>query len=60
MEQKGKRMRFIGMVCWFLALVLLFTHAAEKKEQEAEAQNTVSETQMQPEEGSTILYPSGN
>lgn len=59
MEQKSKRVRFIGMVCWFLALVLLFTHSAEKKAQEAEAQNIVRETQ-QTETGGTILYPSAD
>lgn len=48
------------MVCWFLALVLLFTHSAEKKAREAEAQNAVSETQLQPEEGGTIFYPSAD
>ena len=62
-KKKAKILKFIGFVCWFLALFMLFDEHQRRKEQEAEEakQNAVvmeAEEQEQPGElESTVIFP---
>ena len=62
-QKKAKMLKFIGFVCWFLALFMLFDEHQRRKELEAEEakQDTiVLEAEEQEEEGeleSTVLFP---
>lgn len=60
MQKKGKMIRYIGIVCWFLALFFLLQSAQEKRlaKEEAEQNPIVSEIETEP--NSTILYPSAD
>lgn len=62
MQKKGKMMRYIGIVCWFLALFFLLQSAQEKRlaKEEAEQNPIVSEIETETEPNSTILYPSAD
>lgn len=55
--------RFIGIVCWFLALFILIDGAQERKkaEKEEEQQNTIvqqMESKDEAEMDDTIILPS--
>lgn len=54
--------RYFGIICWFLALFFLIQSAQEKRlAKEAEEQTPiVTESNMEQETNSTILYPSEN
>ncbi|MBR2062956.1 MAG: hypothetical protein IJ969_06580 [Anaerotignum sp.] len=63
-ERKVKMVRFIGLVCWFLALFMLFDGHQKKKALEAEEakQNAiVMEMEEQKQTGesldSTVIFP---
>ena len=62
-QKKAKMLRFIGFVCWFLALFMLFDEHQRRKELEAEEakQNAiVMEAEEQEQTGeleSTVLVP---
>ncbi|MBR2851079.1 MAG: hypothetical protein IKB91_01660 [Anaerotignum sp.] len=63
-ERKVKMFRFIGLVCWFLALFMLFDGHQKKKALEAEEakQNAiVMEMEEQKQTGesldSTVIFP---
>ncbi|MBQ2925136.1 MAG: hypothetical protein IJE57_06115 [Anaerotignum sp.] len=63
-KKKAKMLKFIGFVCWFLALFMLFDEHQRRKEQEAEEakQNAIvmeAEEQEQTGEGleSTVIFP---
>ena len=62
-QKKAKMLRFIGFVCWFLALFMLFDEHQRRKELEAEEakQNAIvmeAEVQEQTDElESTVLFP---
>ena len=51
-QKKAKMLKFIGFVCWFLALFMLFDEHQRRKELEAEEKE-------QTDEGleSTVLFP---
>ena len=64
-QKRAKLIRFIGIVCWFLALFMLFDGHQKRKMQEAEEakQNAIvmeKEENMQEEEAvdSTLIFPS--
>ncbi len=64
MSKKAKMLRFIGIVCWFLALFMLFDEHQRRKELEAEEakQNAVMmEMEEQERVGedseSTLIFP---
>ena len=64
-QKRAKLIRFIGIVCWFLALFMLFDGHQKRKMQEAEEakQNMIvmeTEENMQNEEAvdSTLIFPS--
>ncbi|MDO4530644.1 MAG: hypothetical protein Q4C06_01575 [Bacillota bacterium] len=64
-QKRAKMMRFIGIVCWFLALFMLFDGHQKRKLQEAEEakQNAIvmeMEENMQNGEAvdSTLIFPS--
>lgn len=54
--KRGKLIRYIGIVCWFLALLFLFQSGQAKKAEQAAQETTVIE-ETQPESGGTVLYP---
>ena len=62
-KRKAKMLKFIGFVCWFLALFMLFDENKRRKELEAEEakQNAiVMEAEEKEQEGeleSTVLFP---
>mgnify|MGYP003308838192 CR=1 FL=1 len=62
-QKKAKMLRFIGFVCWFLALFMLFDEHQRRKELEAEEakQNAiVMEAEEQEQTGeleTTVLFP---
>ena len=63
-KKKAKMLKFIGFVCWFLALFMLFDEHQRRKDQEAEEakQNAIvmeAEEQEQTGEGleSTVIFP---
>ena len=63
-QKKAKMLRFIGFVCWFLALFMLFDEHQRRKELEAEEakQNAiVMEMEEQEQAGedlnSTLIFP---
>ena len=63
-KKKAKMLKFIGFVCWFLALFMLFDEHQRRKEQEAEEakQNAiVMEMEEQEQSGvagdSTLIFP---
>ena len=63
-KKKAKMLKFIGFVCWFLALFMLFDEHQRRKEQEAEEakQNAiVMEMEEQEQAGedlnSTLIFP---
>ena len=63
-ERKVKMVRFIGLVCWFLALFMLFDGHQKKKALEAEEakQNAiVMEMEEKKQTGesldSTVIFP---
>lgn len=60
--KKGRMVRYFGIICWFLALFFLIQSAQEKRlAKEAEEQNPiVTESNIEQETNSTILYPSEN
>ena len=61
-SKKARMMRFIGIVCWFMALFMLFDSHMDKKAQEAEE---LKQTQIEivasdaeeTGEPSTIIFP---
>ena len=64
-QKKAKMLKFIGFVCWFLALFMLFDEHQRRKELEAEEakQNAiVMEMEEQEQSGeagdSTLIFPS--
>lgn len=64
-KKKAKMLRFIGLVCWFLALFMLFDEHQRRKEQEAEEakQNAIvmemeEKEQTGEELDSTLIFPS--
>lgn len=65
MSKKSKMLKFIGIVCWFLALFMLFDEHQRRKELEAEEakQNAIvmemEEKEQKSEElESTLIFPS--
>ena len=63
-KKKAKMLKFIGFVCWFLALFMLFDEHQRRKELEVEEakQNAIvmeAEEKEQTDEGleSTVLFP---
>ena len=63
-QKKAKMLKFIGFVCWFLALFMLFDEHQRRKEQEAEeAKQNVIVMEMEEKEQSgdelesTVLFP---
>ena len=62
-QKKAKMLKFIGFVCWFLALFMLFDEHKRRKELEAEEakQNTIvmqaEEKEQTGELESTVLFP---
>ena len=63
-QKKAKMLRFIGLVCWFMAMFMLFDEHQRRNEQEAEEakQNAIvmeAEEQEQAGEGveSTVIFP---
>ena len=63
-QKKAKMLKFNGIVCWFLALFMLFDEPQRRKEQEAEEakQNAiVMEMEEQEQKGedleSTLIFP---
>lgn len=63
-QRKMKMLRFIGLICWFLALFMLFDEHQRRKELEAEEakQNAIvmeAEEQKQVNEDieSTVIFP---
>lgn len=65
MSKKAKMLRFIGVVCWFLALFMLFDEHQRRKELEAEEakQNAVMMEMEEKEQSewdaeSTLIFPS--
>ena len=64
-QKKAKMLRFVGLVCWFMAMFMLFDEHLRRKEQEAEEakQNAiVMEAEEKEQTGedlnSTIIFPS--
>ncbi len=65
MSKKSKMLKFIGIVCWFLALFLLLDERQAQKAQEAEEakQNAIVQ-QMEDKNAageeveSTLIFPS--
>ena len=64
-QRKAKMLRFVGLVCWFMAMFMLFDEHQRRKEQEAEEakQNAiVMEAEEKEQTGedlnSTIIFPS--
>lgn len=65
MNKKGKIVRFIGIVCWFLALFLLIDGHQEKKAakeaeeaaQQAAIVNQIDENGEKTEVKSTVIFP---
>lgn len=64
-QKKAKMLRFVGLVCWFMAMFMLFDEHQRRKEQEAEEakQNAiVMEAEEKEQTGedlnSTIIFPS--
>ena len=64
MSKKGRLMKFIGIMCWFLALFMLMDGRKEREAQEAEeAKQAAIEMQMEANtegngEESTLIFPS--
>ena len=63
-KKKAKMLKFIGFVCWFLALFMLFDERQKQKEMEAEEakQNTIMmEAEEKEQNGeeleSTLIFP---
>ena len=64
-QKKAKMLRFVGLVCWFMAMFMLFDEHQRRKELEAEEaqQNAiVMEAEEKEQTGedlnSTIIFPS--
>ena len=64
-QKKAKMLRFVGLVCWFMAMFMLFDEHQRRKELEAEEakQNViVMEAEEKEQTGedlnSTIIFPS--
>ena len=64
-QKKAKMLRFVGLVCWFMAMFMLFDEHQRRKEQEAEEakQNAIiMEAEEKEQTGedlnSTIIFPS--
>ena len=64
-QKKAKMLRFVGLVCWFMAMFLLFDEHQRRKELEAEEANQnaiVMEAEEKEQTGedlnSTIIFPS--
>lgn len=64
-QRKAKMLRFVGLVCWFMAMFMLFDEHQRRKELEAEEakQNAiVMEAEEKEQTGedlnSTIIFPS--
>ena len=64
-QKKAKMLRFVGLVCWFMAMFMLFDEHQRRKELEAEEakQNAiVMEVEEKEQTGedlnSTIIFPS--
>ena len=65
MNKKGKIVRFIGLVCWFVALFLLIDGHQEKKAakeaeeaaQQAAIVNQIDENGEKTEVESTVIFP---
>lgn len=63
--RKAKMMRFIGIVCWFLALFILIDGHQEKKAakeaeeaaKQAEIVNQIDESGEEIDVESTIIFP---
>ena len=63
--KKAKMMRFIGIVCWFLALFILIDGHQEKKAakeaeeaaQQAEIVNQIEESGEKTDVESTVIFP---
>lgn len=62
MNKRGKMIRYVGIVCWFLALFFLIQSGQEKrraKEAEEAQQNAiVSQMDEEVDMDSTIIFPS--
>ena len=62
-KRKAKMLKFIGFVCWFLALFMLLDENKRKKELEAEEakQNAIvmqaEEKEQNGELESTLIFP---
>ena len=62
-KKKAKMLKFIGFVCWFLALFMLLDENKRKKELEAEEakQNAIvmqaEEKEQNGELESTLIFP---
>lgn len=59
-KKKARFLRFIGIVCWFLALFMLLDGRNDDKKQEAEQNAIVSQTETDTEDDgkiSTIVMP---
>lgn len=59
-KKKARFLRFVGIVCWFLALFMLLDGRNDDKKQEAEQNAIVSQTETDTEDDgkiSTIVMP---
>ena len=62
-QKKAKMLKFIGFVCWFLALFMLFDEHQRRKEVETEEakQNAIvmqaEEKEQTGELESTVIFP---
>ena len=51
-QKKAKMLRFVGLVCWFMAMFMLFDEHQRRKEQEAEeAKQNAIVMEMEEQEG---------
>ena len=63
-KKKAKMLRFVGLVCWFMALFMLLDGKNDEKKAEEEAKQNavVMETQEKAQIGegleSTVIFPS--
>lgn len=56
--RKGRFVRYIGIVCWFLALFVLIHHAQEKKREEPAVIVTEAGETEEPKIEGTVVFPS--
>lgn len=62
-KKKARFLRFVGIVCWFLALFMLLSDRDTDKKQEAEQNAIVSQTETETEDDgkvNTIIMPTND